>query len=157
MRKKSKYKPKAIRTNNMAYVLSGMMQLSDLKEKLVQLQLTNHMALESLRTGTATKQDMDVIIAAFNITEALAKYKIGDEYVNEIKEAQDALYACAKRGVEMGYKFVVKGLELKAINFIMELHDAQLEIATVKEIELATDHVNNMMISKRARPIVEKA
>jgi hypothetical protein len=155
MRKRSKYKPKAVRVNNMAYVLSGMMQLSDLKDKMLQLQLTNHMALEALRTGTATKHDMDVIIAACNITEGLARYKIGNDYAAEIKEAQDALYACAKRGVAMGYKFVAKGLELKAINFIMELHDAQLEAATVKDIELATDYVNNMMISKRARPIVE--
>jgi hypothetical protein len=156
MRKRSKYKPKPVILNTMAHVLAGMVTMTTLKDKLVQLQLTNHLALEALRIGKATKNDMDVIINAFNITEALAKQKIGDEYQKEIKEAQDALYDCAKRGIENNYRFVMKGIELKAINFVMELHDAQLEASTVKDIELAIEHVNNCLMSKNARPVIER-
>ena len=156
MRKRSKYRPKPVILDNMAYVMSGMMPMVNLKDKLVSLQLKNHFALDDLRMGKATKNDIDTLISAFNITEALAKQNIGNEYQNEIKEAQDALYECAKRGVEMNYRFIVKGLELKAINFVMELHDAQLEAATVKDIELATAYVNHCLTQKRARPILEK-
>ena len=157
MRKRSKYRPKIVRADNMAYVMSGMLTMTSLKDKLISLQLKNHLALEALRLGQATKEDIDTLISAFNITEALARQKIGEEYKAEIKEAQDALWECAKRGVGLGYRFIVKGPELKAINFVMELHDAQLEASTVKDIELATNYVNDCIRSKQARPIVEKA
>jgi hypothetical protein len=118
--------------------------------------LKNHFALDDLRMGKATRDDIDTLIAAFNITEALAKQKIGDEYEQEIKQAQDALYECAKRGVEMNYRFIVKGPELKAINFVMQLHDEQLKAATVKDIEIATNYVTQCITQKRARPILER-
>jgi hypothetical protein len=156
MRKRSKYRPKPVILNTMDYVLSGMMPMVNLKDKLVSLQLKNHFALDDLRMGKATRDDIDTLIAAFNITEALAKQKIGDEYLEEIKQAQDALYDCAKRGVEMNYRFIVKGPELKSINFVMQLHDEQLKAATVKDIEVATNYVNQCLINKRARPIILK-
>ena len=156
VRKRSKYRPKPVILDNMAYVMSGMMPMVNLKDKLVSLQLKNHFALDDLRIGKATKDDIDTLIAAFNITEALAKQKIGDEYQHEIKQAQDALYECAKRGVEMNYRFIVKGPELKAINFVMQLHDEQLKAATVKDIEVATNYVNQCLTQKRARPILSK-
>jgi predicted CoA-binding protein len=37
----------------------------------------------------------------------------------------------------------------------MELHDEQLQIATVKDIEKAVDLVNEFIRTKKARPIVE--
>ena len=156
MRKRSKYKPKPVILDTMSYVISGLKQMNNLKDQLIALQLKNHLALEALRLGQATKDDIDTLINAFNITEALAKQKIGDDYKAEIKEAQDALFACAKRGVENNYRFVMKGTELKAINYVMEIHDAQLEASTVKDIELATNYVYNCLQSKKARPIVEK-
>ena len=156
-RKKSKYKPKIVRLDNMGYIMAGMVPMATLKDQLVALQLKNHLALESLRVGQAEKADIDTIISAFNITEALARQGLGADYKKEIQEAQDSLLTCAKRGVEMGYRFVVKGLELKAINFVMELHDEQLQIATVKDIEKAVDLVNEFVRTKKARPIVEKS
>ena len=156
MRKKSKYKPKPVIRDTMAYVKSGLMHMVNMKEQLVALQLKNHLALEALRTGTAVKEDIDVLISAFNITEALAKAKIGDDYLADIKSAQDALWECAKRGVSLNYKFILNGPELKAINFVMELHDAQLEASTVKDIEKAIDYVNKMIVHGNARPIVER-
>jgi hypothetical protein len=129
--------------------------MASMKDQLVALQLKNHLALEALRVGEAEKADIDTIISAFNITEALARSGLGADYRQEIQEAQDALLTCAKRGVEMGYRFVVKGLELKAINFVMQLHDEQLQIATIKDIEKAVDLVNEFVRLKKARPIVE--
>lgn len=154
-RKKSKYKPRGVILDPMAYVMSGMIAMTSLKDALIALQLKNHLALEALRLGQAIKEDIDTIISAFNISEALAKGKIGEAYEKEIREAQDALYNCAVRGVERGYRFVMTGPEIKAINFVMELHDEQLHLATVKDIERATDYVNNCLRNKLARPILE--
>jgi hypothetical protein len=155
-RKKSKYKPKGVIVDTLSYVVSGMKPMASLKDQLLALQLKNHLALEALRLGEAEKADIDTIISAFNITEALARKGIGQDYREEIQQAQDALLTCAKRGVEMGYRFVVKGPELKAINFVMQLHDEQLQVATVKELEKAVDLVNEFVRTKKARPIVEK-
>jgi hypothetical protein len=156
MKKRSKYRPKGVILDTLTYVKSGLVPMANLKDQLIALQLKNHLALEALRTGKAIKEDIDTIISAFNITEALAKYKIGEDYKGEIKQAQDALYECAKRGVERNYSFVMKGTEIKAINFVMQLHDEQLQIATVKDLELATNYVRKCIVNKLARPIVEK-
>ena len=156
MKKRSKYRPKGVILDTLNYVKSGLMPMANLKDQLIALQLKNHLALEALRTGKAIKEDIDTIINAFNITEALAKQDIGQDYKAEIKEAQDALYECAKRGVERNYSFVMKGTEIKAINFVMQLHDEQLQIATVKDLELATNYVRKCIVNKLARPIVEK-
>jgi len=156
MKKKSKYRPKGVILDTLTYVKSGLMPMANLKDQLIALQLKNHLALEALRTGKAIKEDIDTIINAFNISEALAKQDIGQDYKTEIKEAQDALYECAKRGVERNYSFVMKGTEIKAINFVMQLHDEQLQIAKVKDLELATNYVRKCIVNKLARPIVEK-
>jgi len=155
MKKRSKYRPKGIILDTISYVVSGFQPLAKHKDVLINLQLKNHLALEALRLGQATKEDIDTLISAFNITEALAIQKIGDDYAKEIRKAQDALYECAKRGAGT-YRFVAKGVELKAINFLMELHDAQLEASTVKDVESAINLVNKTIMQKKARPIVEK-
>jgi TusA-related sulfurtransferase len=156
MKKRSKYRPKGVILDTLTYVKSGLVPMVNLKDQLIALQLKNHLALEALRTGNAVKEDIDTIINAFNISEALAKQDIGQDYKAEIKEAQDALYECAKRGVERNYSFVMKGTEIKAINFVMQLHDEQLQIATVKDLELATNYVRKCIVNKLARPILEK-
>ena len=156
MKKRSKYRPKGVILDTLTYVKSGLVPMVNLKDQLIALQLKNHLALEALRTGKAIKEDIDTIINAFNISEALAKQDIGQDYKAEIKEAQDALYECAKRGVERNYSFVMKGTEIKAINFVMQLHDEQLQIATVKDLELATNYVRKCIVNKLARPILEK-
>lgn len=155
MRKRSKYRPKGVILDTMNYVKSGFQPLASMKDTLISLQLKNHFALDALRLGQATREDIDVMITVLNITEALASLDIGSEYNKEIKAAQDALYECAKRGAGT-YKFILKGPELKALNFAMELHDAQLEASTVKDVELAMTLVHKTIVQKKARPIVEK-
>ena len=138
----------------MAYVMSGMMPVMHMKNYMVEVQLKNHLALEAFRKGEASKEDINTLINAFNITEALIKHKIGQEYSEEVRTAQNALYEVAKRGAD-NLRFVARGLELQAINLAMEIHDAQLEVSTVKDIEKATDLVTETIRNKRARPIVE--
>ena len=51
-------------------------------------------------------------------------------------------------------RFLFRGPEMQAVNLAMEIHDAQLEQSTVKELEKMTDFVLKQIILKRARPIV---
>lgn len=83
---------------------------------------------------------MDVLIAAFNMTEAYAILRptLGADWFKEIKAGQDALLMVAARGVESG-RFVLKAQELVAMNLVIELHDVQLDQTNVRDMELAME------------------
>lgn len=156
MRKRSKYKPKGVRIDTMAYVMSGLKKFDEV-EVAVDVRIKNHLAMESLRLGTATKHDVDVLIGTFNMVEGLYRLneKFGQDWSKEIREGQDALLAMSRRGLETG-KFICKSSELVAMNLVMEIHDAQLDKATVKDVELAVDIVNEDFRNRRMRTIKEK-
>lgn len=155
MRKKSKYKPRPIKADAVTWVINGFRNISDTGDVVLNLKIKNHEAIESLRKGQATRNDLDILIGAFNVTEALARMKIGDDYADEVKAGQDALLEVGKRGVSNNDRFILKALELKAINLTMEIHDAQLEITTIGDLEKAMDIVTKEVKMRKARPIIE--
>lgn len=155
-RKKSKYKPKGVRIDATTWVINGFRNISETGDAVLHLKIKNHESLECLRKGEATRMDIDAIISAFNMAEALARMQIGDDYAAEIKAGQDALLDVAKRGVNRDDRFVLKAAELSAINLVMEIHDAQLEITTIGELEKAMDIVAKEIRMRRARPVLEK-
>lgn len=155
MRKRSKYRPKGVIYDTMNHVLSGMKIVGSIGAGTT-LKIKNHDALDNIRKGLGTRADIDVLIGAFNITEALAlKSSLGDEWRDEIRAAQDALLELGRRGAETG-KFILRGPELTTFNTAMEIHDAQLDACTVSELERAIDYVNAIITAKQARIIVKK-
>lgn len=158
MRKRSKYKPKGVRLDTMAWIMSGMQKAADVGggSIITQNRIKNHIAIEALRKGEATIDDMDAIINAFNVTEALAIKGIGADYRAEIKAGQDAVYSIGTRSAVKG-RYVLTGPELSAINTTMEVHDAQLDICTVAELEEALDFVWEEIRHKRLRRLPKPA
>lgn len=156
MRKKSKYKPKGVRVDAVAWVLEGLKPFSKV-DASTSLRIKNHDAMDTLRRGDATKADIDVLIGAFNMTEAYMRLRpeLGADWADEIKAGLDALHAVGKRGIESG-RFILKANELVAMNLVMEIHDAQLDNTTVSDMEKAMDIVTQEYRAKRMRPIVEK-
>ena len=153
---RKKYKPKGVRLDAIQWVINGFRNISETGDAVLHLKIKNHESLECLRKGEATRMDIDAIISAFNIAEALARMQIGDDYAKEIKAGQDALLAVAKRGVSRDDRFVLKAEELTAINLVLEIHDAQLEITTIGELEKAMDIVMKEIRMRKARPVLEK-
>lgn len=158
MRKKSKYRPKGVRLDVVNWVLAGMKKVGSLPTAGVALKLKNHEALDSILKGRGTKDDVDVLIAAMNMSEALTRIRdeLGVDWSSEIKAAQDALYSMAKRGVAKG-RFAFTGPEMTAVKLVMDIHDAQLDECHVKEMEQALDIIHEEIRLKKARPIVEAA
>lgn len=154
MRKRSTYRPRPQLANPVAWVINGFKPIS--QNGIVNVQIKNHHAIDALRKGIADREDIDAIIGAFNVAEALQRLGIGDEYKEELREAQDALYAVSRRGIDREYRFVVKGQELTAINLGMEIHDAQIEVTTVEVMEKAIDIVKDEIKHRKARIILEK-
>ena len=153
---RKKYKPKGVRLDAIQWVINGFRNISETGDAVLHLKIKNHESLECLRKGEATRMDIDAIISAFNMAEALARMQIGDDYAAEIKAGQDALLAVAKRGVSRDDRFVLKAAEMQAINLVLEIHDAQLEITTIGELEKAMDIVMKEIRMRKARPVLEK-
>jgi hypothetical protein len=154
VRKRSKYRPKGVILDPINHVLSGLKRVGSISAG-VTLMIRNHTALEAVRKGEGTREDIDILISALNMTEALAFFKFGDDWAQEIRAAQDALLEVGRRGVETG-KFILRGAELSALNVGMEIHDAQLEVCTVSDMEKAMDYVTQCLINKKARSVVRK-
>ena len=158
MKKRSKYKPRGIRYDNMSWVIAGLKKVGTLPTAGVALKLKNHAALDSLLLGQGTRAHIDVMIAAVNVCEALVRVRdgLGRDWATEIKAAQDAIFTMGKRGVEKG-SFVFTGPEMNAVRVVVDLHDAQLDDCTVREMEQALFIVDEEIRLKKARPILETA
>ena len=158
MKKKSKYKPRGVRLDNMSWIIAGMKKVGSLPTAGIALKLKNHEALESILRGQGTKHDVDVLINAVNMAEALIRIRddLGADWATEIKAAQDAIYTMGKRGVERG-SFAFTGPEMTALKLVMDVHDAQLDDCTVKEMERALEIVAEEIRLKKCRAIVETA
>ena len=156
MRKKSKYKPRPVRADNMSWCIAGMKKVGSLPTAGVALKLKNREALDEVLRGTATRDHVDVLIAAFNMAEALyvINSNLGEDWKDEIKQAQDAIYSMGKRCYNRS-TFACTADERKALMTGMEIHDAQLDECSVKEMEQALFTVEEFVRLKKARPIVE--
>jgi hypothetical protein len=156
MRKRSKYRPKPQLQDPLHWVISGMKPVLTATEVMDNVRIKNHLALRCVVEGTATRKDMDVLIEAFNVTEALCRVDatLGRDWSAEIKAGQDALLTMCQRGVAKGDRFVFTGAELNAANTVMEIHDAQLERCTVAQMEKALGEVVKDIRLKKARRVV---
>jgi len=156
MRKRSKYRPKPQLHDPLNWVISGLKPVLSVTDVMSNVRIKNHMALRCVVDGTATRKDMDVLIEAFNVTEALTRVdaSLGKDWSAEIRAGQDALLTMCKRGVAKGDRFVFTGAELNAANTVMELHDAQLERCTVAQMEKALHEVVKDIQLKKARAVV---
>jgi hypothetical protein len=154
VRKRSKYRPRNVIVNPIGYVIENMTPITQHDSFAVDLRLKNHLALTMLTQGKAAKSDMDVIIAALNMTESLWRLGFGKEYRQEVDAGLRALRSVGGRGIKSG-KFILNAAEMAAINSAMELHDAQLDVITVKDMDSALQIVYAEMKHKRATPIKE--
>jgi hypothetical protein len=151
---RKKYKPKGVIVDTMTWVQAGMKKVDAIGAGTT-LKIRNYDAMNNLRMGIATRRDVDGIVDAINMAEALCRRGIGEDWLAEINDAQDKLLELARRGVANGFKFIVRGEELKALNLAMEVHDAQLSEVTVKQLETAINDVLETQRQKKMRYIVE--
>ena len=158
MKEKSNYRPRGVRLDNLSWIIAGMKKVGSLPTAGVALKLKNREALDSILTGHGTKDHVDVLISAVNMSEALIRIRdeLGMDWKEEIKAAQDAIYTMGKRGIERE-RFAFTGPEMTAVKLVMDLHDAQLDDCFVKEMEQALFIVNEEIRLKKCRPIVEMA
>ena len=155
MRKRSKYRPKGVIMNPIAYVMESMTPVARHESFLIDLKIKNHSAMASLTQGKAVRADIDALIAMSNICEALYRMGFGREYDDVVRHGSDALYAVGRRGAETG-KFILRSEEMNSLNNLMELHDAQMDVINIRDMEHAFKIVDAEYRARKMRPIVEK-
>ena len=154
MRKRSKYRPKHVLVNPVGFVLESMTPATNYSSIMLDLKIKNHGALTAATQGKATRDDIDTLIAMVNMTEAMYRLSFGTDYGDIISDANKALLELASRGVRLGDKFIMRADEMKALNAVVELHDAQLEVVTLRDLEKALDIVKSDITHKRAQRIL---
>jgi hypothetical protein len=156
MRKRSSYKPRAVLANPLAYVIEGMKPVAQHESYLIDLKIKNHSAMAALTQGHATRADMDVLIAMNNITEALWRMGFGKEFNHVMRGGHMALVEIANRGAAT-HRFIVRANEMNALNELMDLHDAQMDVITIKDMESALALVKSEVQSGRANRLAKRA
>jgi len=78
----------------------------------------------------------------------------GKTYKDVMDQGHEALLAVGRRSNGTG-RYILKANEMAALNLLMELHDAQLDIITVKDMERAIKLVEKERSAGRTTPIKE--
>lgn len=142
------YKPKPVRLDAVDYVLQSVKPLAKHDNYLAELKLTNHSAMTELVQGRATRAHINILIGMSNMIEGLWRLGFGKEYEYLLTQGQAALKTLTDRAAGLG-RYVATGPEIVALNAYMELHDAQLEVVTVKDVERALDLARRIQASGR--------
>lgn len=154
MKKRSAYRPKPKLINPLMYVLESFKPVRHHDSFLIDLKIKNHGAMSNLTRGEANRQDMDALITMVNVVEALYRMGFGKEYADVVKDGLDALHEVGKRGVATG-RFILKAKEMSDLNTVMELHDAQMEVITIKDMERVTEMVSKEFEQRKMRTFKE--
>ena len=142
MKKRTKkYRPKRILADPLSFVLSGLRSFTSLKEQAVSIMLKQRMALETLRTGHATQDDIAQLMGIINLSQAFAELGKGKEFLPDIHNAELHLQQLAERGAQRGMRFTMTAEQWASMKDILAIHEAQLEASTVYDIERAFDLV----------------
>ena len=155
MRKRSKYRPKPVLLNPMGFVLESISPVASHTAFMLDLKIKNHGAMETLTKGMAKYADIDMLIAMVNMTEAFARLGFGKDYSDVVRDGLQALRDVGKRGAVSG-SFVLKAHEMNALNTVMELHDAQMDVVTLKDMDKAIALVREEYRLRKMTPILEK-
>ena len=139
MRKRSSYRPRPVVNDNMFYILSGNLPATAAATTITRIKVANHGAMDSLTKGKGTKADVIALGHMLTTAEALARHNLGRDWLPELAEARKALSDLTMRSGN----FVMKANEIKALNLALEVHDAQLEGCTIKQLEDAIKAAKN--------------
>lgn len=137
-RPRKAYRPKPIRLNAVDYALESVKPVAQHDGYLTELKMTNHSAMTELVQGRANQFHISILIGMSNMVEGLWRLGFGKEYEEVLVAGQAALKSLTDRAAQLG-RYTPTGPEIVALNAYMELHDAQMEVVVVKDIERALD------------------
>lgn len=153
VRKRSKYRPKLVIANSWERVIQGNQPIAaSFSDALTVLKIKHYAALDAIKKGRASRHEVDILIACFNISEAYARHGLGAEFIDEIERAQQAVDSMVQRAIKHK-RFGCTGAELNAIATAITIHDEQLDNSTVKQLEDMVAFVEREVAAGRAQTL----
>lgn len=150
---RKKYTPRPVLANPISYVLTGFKPVRGADAD--RIKIISHGSMHALTTGTGTRADWELICNALNVAVVLAERDIGGEYIEQIRNAMIAHAQCGKRlfkGGTLGYT----GEQMSVVNFALDVHDAQVDIATIGDMEFAHLEVKKRLRDKKLSYVVKE-
>ena len=137
MKKSSKRTPRPVKATAFLSVINGFKPLSqEDKQYLFKKAISS---INSMQFGVnLSAADFTCISDMLNISLLLAEKNIGREYLAEMYEAREAMQEVKQRYIKtsaLGFK----GAELQAVKVALTIHQAQIDICTLKEFSDAFD------------------
>jgi len=139
----------------MEFVKHGIVKVADVPVAGIKLRLQSYEAFDTIVSGEPTKDHVDTLISCGNMAETLARFGHGQDWLPEIMQAQKCILEMGRRGLKKG-SFRFTGDEMQKIKLLLEIHDAQLEATTVRDMEKALDYIAKQIMAGRATPVEEK-
>jgi hypothetical protein len=106
------------------------------RQQIRDISLAAHQSFEALRRGYALEDHWHNLAIALNWTLVLAENGIGNEFVQVANEAVTVAFEAKLRGEDTG-RWGFGGDAQNTIRAALELHDEQIEIATIKDLAAA--------------------
>lgn len=133
------YKPKWAKVNTLELVADRIKPVEKQSDWYMERMLKTSAAMEALLKGQAVRPHISDLVAAHNMAVAMQKYKTGDEYRDITNQSADVLVAITQRFGKVG-RYVATGPELNILRDLIELHQEQLRVCTVGEVQKAYEY-----------------
>lgn len=140
-KKRMKYPPGARLTNPVQWVLENISPVNTAEhgQWLVHLNLRNHSAIGALMEGNGTKPILRDVVAMFNMSRSLLLMGFGVDQTDIILTAEKGIREYTERIQKTG-SYTLKASEITMLKDLLELHDAQMEVVTVGDVQKAIDN-----------------
>lgn len=133
-RKRAKCQPRLV--NPLHLIKSQQLVADHAPDQTVSWGLRGRLSLDAAMKGTATKEDVCNLIAVQAIVASFVLGGVGTEYADVAQASKDAIDALQRRHAKTG-SGAISYEERIAITNVLNLHDALMEVATVKMMEQA--------------------
>lgn len=130
------HRPKTITLNPLNYFIGGLKKVDP--EMLVEIHCKNHESIRSIMTGTGTVEQYTQMTSFINMALILEVEHFDGTYRKLIEAGHAAGHAVGCRYLKLN-KFVFRAHELAAINNTIIIHEAQMEMLRIIDIERAYD------------------
>lgn len=139
------YRPKRVLRNPIEWVVTGVKPATE--DAQTKLKVGLHWSMAKITKGEGDTTDWQNVSDALNVSMVLCEMGLGKEYLPELETAMYAMVDLRDRYKKTG-RMVLKALEMQAINLGLELHDEQIAVAPVKDMELALAEVQRRLASR---------
>lgn len=140
-KKRMKYPPGARLNNPVAWVIENISPIDTAEDGqyLINLKLKNHSALGALMEGNGTKPILRDVVAMFNMSRSLLLMGFGVDQTDIILTAEKGIREYTERIQRTG-SYTLKASDITMLKDLLELHDAQMEVVTVGDVQKAIDN-----------------